>query len=404
MGAYEYTALNPKGREKKGTLEGDSIRQIRQQLREQELMPLHVEEVAQKEERRQARPTFRRGISVTALAVVTRQLATLVQSGTPLSEAISTVARQTDRRRLKSLLMSIRGQILEGHSLADGLSRFPHIFDNLFVATVRSGEQSGHLGLVLERLADYTEARQQLRQRVQLALIYPVILTIMAIAVVTALLTYVVPEIVGVFDNTGQELPGLTQALIAASDFLRAYGIYLLILIVLLVIGFLQALRIERFRYRYHAFLLRAPIIGRFVLGMNTARFARTLSILVASSVPLLEALSITAQVLNNLPMRHSLEKASERVREGSSLASSLERDGYFPPMIIQLINSGEASGELEKMLSHAAVSQERELQSLIAMMIGLLEPALILIMGGIVLLIVLSIMMPIFELNQMVN
>jgi general secretion pathway protein F len=405
MGAYEYSALSAEGAEKKGIIEGDSIRQARQQLREQNLLPLRVEEIAQREKKHQRRtPLLRRGISVTDMALMTRQLATLVRSGTPLAQALATVARQTDKPRLKSLIMAVRSQVLEGHSLADGMARFPHIFDRLYVATVHSGEQSGHLDVVLERLAEYTESRQVLRQRVQLALIYPVILTVIAIGVVTALLVYVVPEVVAVFENTGQDLPLLTRALIASSDFVRAYLAPIIILISILILGVRQLLKNRRMRFRFHILLLGTPVVGKLIKGLNTERLARTLSILLASNVPLLEALAITGQVLDNLPMRKAVEKSGELVREGSSLASTLENDRFFPPLIVQLISSGEASGDLEKMLEHAAVSQERELQTLIAMLFGLLEPVLILVMGGVVLLIVLAIMLPIFELNQMVQ
>jgi len=404
MGAYEYSALNAKGAEKKGILEGESSRQIRQQLREQELTPLRVVEVAQKEKQRQTRQHFTRGVSVTALALMTRQLATLVRSSTPLADALTTVARQTYKPRLKSLLLAVRAQVLEGHSLADGLAQFPHVFDELYIATVRAGEQSGYLDLVLERLADYTEVRQQTRQRVQLALLYPIILTVMAIGVVTALLAFVVPEVVKVFENTGQSLPWLTRALIASSDFLNSYFIHILILITIAVFVFNRLLKNIEFKTRVHHYLLRLPIAGTLIRGMNTARFARTLSILSASNVPLLDAMHIAAQVLTNLPMRNAVEAAALRVREGSSLAQSLEQSGYFPPMLIQLISGGEASGELENMLGHAASSQERELQTLIATLFGLLEPLLILTMGAVVLVIVLAILLPIFDLNQLVR
>ena len=404
MGAYEYSALNAKGAEKKGIIEGESSRQVRQQLREQNLTPLRVVEVAQKEKQRQTRQHFTRGISVTALALMTRQIATLVRSATPLAEALTTVARQTDKQRLKSLLMAVRGQVLEGHSLADGLAQFPHVFDELYVATVRAGEQSGHLDLVLERLADYTEMRQQTRQRVQLALLYPIILTLMAIGVVTALLAFVVPEVVKVFESTGQDLPWLTRALITSSDFLNSYFPHLLILLALVVLIFNRMLKNIEFKTRMHQLILRIPIAGSLVRGMNTARLARTLSILSASNVPLLHAMHIAAQVLINLPMRNAVEEAALRVREGTSLAQSLEKSGYFPPLFIQLVSGGEASGELEKMLEHAASSQERELQTLIATLFGLLEPLLILTMGAVVLVIVLAILLPIFDLNQLVR
>ena len=407
MGAYEYSALDPRGAEKKGILEGDSARQIRAQLREQNLVPLRVEEIARKEKARDKEAGNRRiggGVSVTALAIMTRQLATLTRSATPLADALATVARQTDKPRLKSLVLAVRAQILEGHSLADALARFPNVFDDLYVATVRAGEQSGHLDLVLERLAEYTESRQMMRQKVQLALLYPVILTLMAVAVVSALLAFVVPEVVKVFENTGQQLPWLTRALIATSDFLRTASPYIATGTVVALLIFARLLKRPEFKYRMDRLMLRLPLAGRLVRGMNTARLARTLSILSASNVPLLDAMRIAAEVLGNLPMRRAVEKAAERVREGASLANSLEKEGDFPPLFIQLVSGGEASGEMEKMLDHAASAQERELQTLIATLFGLLEPILIVVMGLIVMVIVLAILLPIFDLNSLIK
>lgn len=405
MSAFEYAALDAGGRERKGVLEGDSPRQIRQQLRQQGLTPLSVEEVRQRETGRySARLAAGRGVSAGQLALVTRQLATLVRSALPVEEALATAAKQSERGRIKSLLLSVRGRVMEGHGLAEGFGEFPAVFPELYRATVAAGEQSGHLDVVLERLADYTENRQQLRQKVQLALLYPIILTVMAIAVVVGLLTYVVPEVVRVFENTGQQLPWITRALIGTSDFLRAYIVVLLIIIGAGIAAFRYSLRQPHLRRAYHALLLRIPLLRRLVRGVNTARFARTMSILAASGVPVLEALRIGAQVLSNIPMREAVDAAARQVREGSSLSASLEASGYFPPMTVHLIASGEASGELEEMLERAATNQERELESLIATMMGLFEPLLILVMGGVVLVIVLAILLPIFDLNQLVK
>jgi general secretion pathway protein F len=404
MGAFEYAALDNRGKEKKGVLEGDSVRQVRQLLREQNLIPLQVDEVQQKETRRGQGISIRRGISATDLALITRQLATLSRSGLPLDEATSTVARQSEKARLQKLMLGVRGRVVEGHSLAEGLANFPHVFPELYRATVAAGEQSGHLDAVLERLADYTENRQQLQQRVQLALFYPIILTVISILVVTGLLAYVVPEIVKVFENTGQELPWLTQALIASSDFIRSYGIVVLILLVAAGAGFVSLLKRPEIKHQWHAFLLKVPVAGKLIRGTQTARFARTLSILAASGVPLLEALRIAAQVMGNLPMRNAVEQTIERVREGASLAKSLEHTGYFPPMFVNLVASGESSGDLEEMLERAATNQERELETTIAMLMGMMEPLLILTMGGVVLIIVLAILLPIFDLNQLVR
>lgn len=406
MGAFEFAALDAAGKERKGVLEGDSARQIRQQLRDQGLLPLHVDEVAQRESGQGRRPLFSlsRGISATDLALLTRQLATLARSGLPLDEATATVARQSEKPRLKRLMLGVRAQVMEGHALAEGMGKFPHVFPELYRATVAAGEQTGHLDAVLERLADYTEKRQQLHQRIQLAMFYPIILTVMSILVVVALLTYVVPQVVQVFENVDQELPILTRMLIGTSDFLRDNFILLTLGVVGLVAGTVYVLKRPGPQFAYHRFLLRVPVIGRFVRGVNTARFARTLSILAGSGVPVLEALRIAGQVISNLPMREAVSHAAHRVREGGSLAKSLEHSGYFPPMVINLIASGEASGNLEEMLERAALNQEREHETQIAMLMGLLEPVLILTMGVVVLLIVLAILLPIFQMNQLIK
>ncbi len=405
MGAFEYTALDASGREKKGVMEGDAPRQVRQQLRDQGWMPLAVQEVSQREARGRRRLAFlRRGISATDLALITRQLATLVRAALPLEECLRAVAQQTDRPRLKSMLLAVRSRVMEGHTLAAGLGDFRHIFPELYRTTVEAGEQTGHLDRVLERLADYTENRQQMRQKIQLAVFYPALLTLVAILVVGGLMTYVVPQVVQVFDNIGQDLPGLTTGLIAVSDFLRNNIILILLLLVVAGVLISWLLRFEENRRRFHRTLLRLPLLGRLVRGLNTGRFARTFSILTASGVSVLEALRISAQVISNLPMRDAVNEAAARVREGAGIAVSLERSGCFPAMTVHLIASGEASGKLDEMLERAALNQEREIETLIAAVLGLFEPLLILLMGGVVLVIVLAILLPIFDLNQLVQ
>lgn len=406
MGAFEYAALDKSGKEKKGVLEGDSPRAIRSQLRDQGLIPLAVDEVAHHHpsESKKFSFTLRRGISATDLALLTRQLATLFRSGLPLDEATATVARQTEKPRLKSLMLGVRSRVMEGHSLADGMSKFPHVFPELYRATVSAGEQSGHLENVLERLADYTEARQQLTQRIQLAMFYPAILTVMSVLVVSALLGYVVPQIVQVFEDMGGELPLVTRILIGVSSFFQNYFVYLLIGTILLIIGASYLLRQPGPRYKYDRFLLRLPAIGRFVRGVNTSRFARTLSILAASGVPVLEALRIAGSVVSNLPMREAVKTAAHKVREGAPLAKSLEQSGYFTPMTVNLIASGEVSGNLEEMLERASVNQEREQETQIAFMMGMMEPLLIVVMGMIVMFIVMGTLLPIFDMKNLIQ
>jgi general secretion pathway protein F len=405
MGAFEYVALDSGGKEKKGVLEGDTARQVRQQLRDQGWMPLDVQEASQRESKSQRRTIrIRRGVSATDLALITRQLATLVRSGLPLEESLRAASQQTEKARLKSMLMAVRSRVMEGHTLATGLGDFPHVFPELYRTTVSAGEQSGHVDVVLERLADYTESRQQMQQKIQLALFYPALLTLVAVVVVIALMTYVVPQVVQVFENIGQELPWLTQTLIAVSDFLRNHGIAALLLLAAAGGGIAWVLRKEGPKRRFHRALLRLPLIGRLARGINAGRFARTFSIVTASGVPVLEGLRIAAQVMSNLPMREAVDEATRLVREGASIYAALDKSGYFPPMMVHLIASGESSGKLEEMLERAAVNQEREIETLVSAIMGLFEPVLILVMGGLVLIIVLAILLPIFNLNQLVS
>ena len=405
MGAFEYTAVDSGGKQHKGVLEGDTARQVRQLLRDRELLPLEVSEVAREESSGQRRSfSLRRGVSAMELALLTRQLATLVRSGMPLEESLLAVGQQTEKPRLKSIMLGVRSRVMEGHTLADGFADFPQAFPEIYRATVAAGEQSGHLDTVLERLADYSESRQLLRQKITGALIYPVILTVVAIFIVVLLLVYVMPKVVGVFDNFNQELPLLTRALIGLSDFLQNYGLLVLILIGVVAFVINRLLRKPDILKRYHRNLLRLPIFGRLVRGLNTARLTRTLSILAGSGVPILESMRIAGEVVSNIPMREAVDEAALRVREGASVSKSLGQSKLFPPMSIHLISSGEASGQLEAMLERAASNQEREVDGTIAALLAILQPLLILLMGALVLTIVLSILMPIFELNQLIS
>jgi len=298
----------------------------------------------------------------------------------------------------------VRSRVLEGFALADGLDDFPTVFPELYRSTVAAGEQAGHLDMVLERLADYSEKHQQLRQKIQLALLYPSLLTVVAVAITIGLFAYVVPQVVQVFESIDQQLPVLTLALIAISDALRAYGLFMLLGLIVLAYVLKRLSKREGFRLRWHAFLHRMPLIGRLFRGLNTARFARTLSILGASGVPVLDAMRIAGAVVSSMPMRASVERAAELVREGKGIAVALEREKQFPPMLVQLIASGESTGKLEVMLERAADTQERELETLIAALLGVFEPIMILFMGALVMVIVLAILLPIFELNQLVK
>ena len=406
MGAFEYTALDAAGREKKGVIEGDTARSARQKLRELGFIPLAIETAAEHESRRaRARGfTLRRRIGAGDLAMITRQLATLVASSLPVEEALRAGAEQNEKPRLKSMLMAVRGKVMEGHSLASGMAEFPHIFPEIFRATVTAGEQTGHLDAVLERLADYAESRQDLRQKMALALIYPLLLTVVAVAIVIGLTTYVVPQVVQVFVNIHQQLPLVTRILIAFSSGVREWGWLILILLVVAAIVVRQILKRPGPRRAFHVRLLKAPLFGRVVRGVNTARFTRTLSILAGSGVAVLEALRISSEVISNVPMREAVVEAAERVREGAAIHKALAQRKLFPPMTIHLIASGEQSGTLDDMLERAAINQERELSGLISGLLAVLEPVMILAMGAVVLFIVLAILLPIFDLNQLVH
>ncbi len=404
MGAYEFVALDRSGKESKGLIEGDTPKHVRQLLRERNMYPVRVTEVAQREAKRQTTFSLRRGLSPAELALITRQMASLSQSGLPLEEVLLAVSQQNDQPRAKSILLGVRSKVMEGHTLADGLGDFPQAFPELYRATVAAGEQSGHLDVVLERLADYTEARQELRQRITNAMIYPAALIVMAIGIISFMLATVVPRIVTVFENTSAELPGLTRGLIATSDFLRGNWLWLIIATAAAIWGLWWIFQKEGPRRRYHQFLLRAPIAGRLTQGINTARFTRTFSILAGSGVPVLEAMKISAEVIENLPMREAVNEAALRVREGAGISRSLAASKLFPPMMIHLISSGEAGGRLEEMLARSAAGQEREVDGLIAALLGILQPLLIVAMGAIVMIIVLAILLPIFEINNLIR
>lgn len=403
MAAFEFKALDQRGKQKKGVLEADSARVVRQQLRERGWMPLEVAPTHDKQ-RQSSGFQFGKGLSASDLALVTRQLATLIQSGIPVEQALSAIAGQSEKPRIKSMMLAVRGKVLEGHTLAGSLAEFPHAFPHLYRATVAAGEHAGHMDLVLNRLADYTEARQEARQKIQLAAIYPVILTFVAVAIVVFLLTYVVPDIIEVFVRSGQELPALTNGLLVVSDFFVTWGWLLLVLIVAAGTGFRMALRNENFRLRFHRQLLHIPFISRLSRGINTARFASTVSILTSSGVPLVEAMRISGEVLSNEYLKERVREATQAVSEGGSLRHALENTGYFPPMMIHMIGSGEASGELDRMLERTAAHQENDLQGKITALVGLFEPLMLLVMGAVVLIIVMAIMLPIMNMSQIMG
>lgn len=406
MTAYRYQALNASGKLIKGVVEGDSERQVRSQLRGQSLRPVEVG-VANRQSANSVpgkRSLFAPRISMGDFALVTRQLATLVTSNLPLDECLQAAAEQSRKPRIKGMLLQVRSRVAEGHTLAYAMGEFPQVFNEMYRAMVTAGEHAGFLGPVLEQLADYSEQRQYTQQKLKMAMIYPIILVGVAIAVVVALMVFVVPELVGIFAHTKATLPLLTRVLIASSDFLRDYGIWIFLAIILMVVLFRQALRDTGRKKRWHALLLKTPGVSGLITAMDTARFASTLSILMASGVPLLESLRIAGQVLTNLVLRAESEVVAERVQEGSSLHRALQHSGRFPPMMVHMVASGETSGELESMLDRSASNQERELEMTLGTMMSIFEPLIVVIMGGMVLTIVLAVLLPIFDLNTMVK
>jgi len=406
MPAFRYEAVDAGGATKKGVLNSDSARSARAELRTLGLVPLKVDAIAAQVDA--AGVAKRRGfgerLSTTELALFTRQMASLLEAGLPLEQAFPALLEQAERAYLRDLIASIRAEVIGGAALSDALSRHPRDFAEIYRALVASGEQIGQLSRVLSRLADYIERRNALVQKVRLAFTYPAIVTVVAFAIVIFLLTYVVPQIVSVFANTKQKLPLLTVVMLAISDFVRNYGIVVAIALIGAWFAWRRALENPSLKRRWHTWLLTAPLYGKFERSLNTARFASTLAITTGSGVPILRALETSRDTLSNVAMRELVEEASDAVREGVSLARSLSAQRHFPPMLVHMIRAGEITGELPAMLDRAAAAQEADLERRTLTIAGLLEPALILAMGVVVLLIVLAVLMPIIEINQLVR
>jgi general secretion pathway protein F len=404
MAAFSYTAIDALGKQKKGVIEADSPRQVRQQLRDKQWMPVSVDPIESKSNESGGSTFFKRKINVADLSLLTRQLATLISAGLPIDEALKATAEQTEKKRIKTLMLEIRSRVLEGHSLAAALNSFDYAFPTIYRATVAAGEHAGHLDTVLERLADHMEVSQTNQQKIKLAAIYPVILSIVAVIIVVGLLTYVVPDIVDVFVKNGQELPPLTQAMINASEFLQSSGWILLLALVLGGFLFNSALKKEHLRRRFHLLLLNTPFFGKMIKGFNTSRFISTLAILNSSGVPLVDAMRISAQVIENLVIKDRLSTAAQQVMEGGNLHQALNETKIFKPMMLHMIASGETSGELDSMLERAATNQENDLQATVTTLVGMFEPIMLLVMGGMVLLIVVAIMLPITSMNKLIG
>jgi len=407
VAAFDYVALNTSGKQTKGVMEADSQRQVRQLLRDKGMIPLSVDASASKTQGGFAGSSRFGGgpsINVRDLSLITRQMATLVQAGLPLEEVLNAVSRQTENSKVRSILMAVRSKVLEGYSLANAFGEYPNAFPKLYRATVSAGEHSGHLDIVMNRLADYTESSHAIKRSITAALVYPAILLFVSITIVIFLMTSVVPGVIKVFDDNQQDLPVITVVLVAISDFFSHYGLYFLGGLIVVGVGIHSLLKNPEIRLSFHRRLLGTPVVGKLIRTIDTARFASTLSILTSSGVTLVDAMKIAGEVLSNEWLKLRVVDALKSVSEGSSLKNALEQAGYFPPMMLHMIASGEASGELDTMLDRTAKAQELDLNNFISVMVSLIPPVIILMMGGMVFTIVLAILLPIFQLNQLVG
>lgn len=399
MKAYSYQAIDSSGKKINATYEADSARAVRQYIRDKGLIPIKVEAYSNS-----AKPKGLNKINSRDLALLTRQLATLIAAKLPIEQALLGVSEQSEKKNTRTLLLSIRTQVLEGHSLAYAIKQLPNAFPPLYCATIEAGEQSGKLDIVLNRLADYTEQQQTMKQKIQQALIYPSVMTFISIGIISFLLTFVVPKIIGVFNSTGQSLPELTQTLIHISNFLKNHGLVCLIIIIILVVLFKQSLKQEKVRFNWHLFLLKIPLLSYLIRAINTSRFSHTLAILSSGGVPILKSMTVATNLISSLPINYAIKKAVNEVKEGASLSKALKSTKYFSPMSTHLIASGENSGQLSEMLEHAAKTQDTDVNRIIETGLTLFEPLIILLMGAFVLFIVLATLLPIFSMDQLVH
>lgn len=398
MGAYQYQALKTSGATCKGVVEADSERQARQFVRERGLIPTQISTL------KKAHATkHRTKLPVQDISLFTRQLATLLAAGIPLEESLRGVGEQTEKEKLRQVIIGVRAKVMEGYSLAQAMAEYPNAFPELYRATVASGEQTGRLDVVLEKLADYTENQQQTRQKVQQALIYPTLMLTVSTAIICFLLAFVVPKIIEVFSDSGQSLPVMTHILISLSEFIKIYGIYLLVFLIIGIVLFKKSLKNIKVRQLWHKALLRLPMVAFLIKSINVSRYIHTFSILFAAGVSVLETMRVSSSVINNLNMSASFEKATIRVREGMMISQALKQTHFLNPMGVHLIASGEKSGQLASMMERAAHHLDQEVKRIIDTALSLLEPMIILLMGAVVLFIVLATLLPIFSMEQLV-
>lgn len=400
MGAYQYQALTKSGSSKKGVIEADSERQARQLLRDSGLIPMEVRTMTRQ------KSSLRRKdkISTQDLSLFTRQLATLLRAGIPVEESLRGVGEQTEKAKVRELIIGVRTKVLEGYSLAQALGEFPNAFPELYRATVGAGEQTGRLDLVLEKLADYTENQQVTRQKIQQALIYPALMIIVSTAIISFLLAFVVPKIIEVFTSSGQSLPEMTKILISVSDTIKNYGLYILAAIIVFFAAFRRSLRNPAIKLGWHKLILRLPVTSYLSRSINVARYVHTFGILFAAGVSVLETMRVSASLVSNLVMRNAFDTAAVRVREGTAISQALKETDFLSPMATHLIASGEKSGQVASMMERTASHLDNEVRRLIDTALTLLEPLVILFMGAVVLFIVLATLLPVFSMEQLVS
>ena len=403
MAAFEYQALDEAGRTRKGVIEADSARHARALLRDQALMPTKVNVTASQSTIKRSGVSFQRKLGHLDRVLFTRQLATLIGSSLPIEAALAAVAEQAEKQHVKCLIMAIRSKVLEGHSLAVSLSDHSSSFNALYRATVTAGEQSGFLDKVLENLADYEERQFSATRNVEMAMVYPAVLLTMAVLIISSLMVYIVPDMVNVIVDTGQELPWFTTVLIGITDLMANYWWLLIIAVALSVLCIRWLLAQPRMRLRWDRMKFDMPLIQRITRSANAARYTNTLSILTRSGVPLVEAMHIASGVVSNQWLQRALTEATQRVSEGISLHISLGKVGQMPPMLLHMVAAGEQSGTLDAMLGRVADFQQSEVERVVSALVKLFEPLMLLLMGGVVLFIVMAILLPMLSMNQLV-
>jgi general secretion pathway protein F len=399
MGAFQYHAFKKSGNPSKGVIEADSARHARQLLREQGLIPSHVSAFHKKTKTR-----TRHAFKADDLALLTRQLATLLSANIPLDEALKGVSLQSQKPATRQLIMGVRAKVLEGYGFAQALGDYPSAFPELYRATVGAGEQTGRLDDVLEKLADYTEHQQSIRQKIQQAMIYPTLMLVISITIIGFLLAFVIPKIIAVFADGGQALPTATRMLIGLSEGIQHVGLYIVLLLLGLGVAFKKSLANPRMKTRWHTFLLKLPGIRHIIITTNVARYSHTFAILFSAGVSVLDTMRVSASLVNHVIMRRAFERATTHVKEGMPISQALTQTTYFTPMATHLIASGEKSGQIAPLMERTATYLDGEMRRLIDTGLTLLEPLVILLMGGIILFIVLATLLPIFSMEQLVT